>query len=229
VPDDRARRIVDQIQHRNDFDPNPDRLCQVCADVVMMSGAGIMLMSGDTEAGSLCSSNPVSALIEDLQFSLGEGPCVDAYKQDIPVMESDLARHGSKRWVAFTPPALENGVRAVFGFPMRVGAIRLGAVNLYRDRPGALTDDQRSDAIVMAGVAARTVLGMSITEVEFGSDLRHVVHQAAGMVSAQLDSSISEAMSRLRGHAFANDESLDKVAHQVISHELRFDRRDECS
>src|SRR3990170_4358701 len=72
----------------------PAHLCVVCAEVTAMSGAGIMLMSGDVPRGSVCSSNRVSALIEDLQYSLGEGPCVDAFQQDRPVSEPDLADHG---------------------------------------------------------------------------------------------------------------------------------------
>src|SRR5207244_3593406 len=133
------------------------RLCEVSADVVAMNGAGVMLMSGDTPRGSVCSSNAVSSLIEELQYTLGEGPCVDAYHQDRPVLEPDLAQPAPARWLAFTPGALAAGARAVFGFPLQVGAIRLGALNLYRDRPGALSGDQHADALVMAGVAARAV------------------------------------------------------------------------
>ena len=67
------------------------RLCQVCAEATAMSGAGIMLMSGDVPEGSLCTTNEMSDLIEQLQYALGEGPCVDAYRQDWPVLEPDLA------------------------------------------------------------------------------------------------------------------------------------------
>src|SRR5947207_13532194 len=133
-------------------------LCAVCPQVTGVSGAGIMLMSGDIPRGSLCSTNEVSQLIEELQYTLGEGPCVDAYQQDQVVAEPDLAEPVTRRWVAFTPPALEAGVRAVFGFPLRVGTVRLGALNLYRDRPGPLSGDQHADALVVADVAACWVL-----------------------------------------------------------------------
>src|SRR5512135_2919457 len=102
------------------------RLCEVCAEVTGMDGAGIMLMSGDVSQGSLCTTNAVSALIEQLQFALGEGPCVDAYHFDRPVLEPDLADPDTVRWPAFTGPAVEAGVRAIFGFPLQVGAVRLG-------------------------------------------------------------------------------------------------------
>jgi hypothetical protein len=189
-----------------------------------------MLMSGERERGSVCSSNQVSALIEELQFTLGEGPCVDAYQQDRPVLEPDLADPTSSRWLAFTPPAVAAGAKAVFGFPMQVGTVRLGALNLYCDHPGALTDNQHADALVLASVAARAVLSMQARaprgslapELEAGSDFRFVVHQASGMVSAQLEVSVGEALIRLRAYAFSNDLLLTDVAQQVVSRRLRF-------
>ena len=75
-----------------------------------VSGAGIMLMSGDVPAGSLATTNEVSTLIEELQYAFGEGPCVDAYHQDRVVHEADLADPAIGRWLAFTPPALAAGV-----------------------------------------------------------------------------------------------------------------------
>jgi hypothetical protein len=207
------------------------RLCKVCADVVELNGAGIMLMSGDVPRGSVCSSDAVSSLIEDLQYTLGEGPCVDSYEQDRPVYEPDLRADGAARWASFTPPAVEAGARAVFGFPLQVGSVRLGALNLYRDRPGPLSDAQHGDALILAGVAARSVLAMQGkarpgaigAELEEGADLRFVVHQASGMVAAQLEVSVAEALIRLRAHAFANDRRLVDVATDVVARRLRLD------
>ena len=127
------------------------RLCQVCAEVTEMTGAGIMLMAGDVAQGSLCTSNAMSDLIEQLQYSLGEGPCVDAYSQNWPVLEPDLAHPETPRWLAFAPEAIAGGVRAVFGFPLQVGSVRLGALNLCRDQAGPLSDDHHADALVVAG------------------------------------------------------------------------------
>ena len=196
-----------------------------------MSGAGIMLMSHDMPAGSVCTTNEVSALVEELQYALGEGPCVDAYHADRPVLEPDLADPTTPRWPAFASPAVAAGVRAVFGFPLQVGAVRLGALNLYCDRPGPLTDEQHADALVMADVAAQAVLvlqagappGRLAAELEAGGDFQYVVQQAAGMVAAQLDVSVGHALIRLRAHAFGNDRPLVEVAEEVVARKLRFD------
>lgn len=196
-----------------------------------MTGAGVMLMSGDVPRGSLCASNEVSQLIEELQYTLGEGPCVDAYQQDRVVAEPDLADPVTRRWIAFAPPALEAGVRAVFGFPLRVGTVRLGAIDLYRDRSGPLSDDQHADALVMADVTARWVLeaqagappGAVARELEVGSDFHFAVHNAAGMVSVQAGISVTEALIRLRAFAFSHDRLLADVAEDVIDRRLRLE------
>lgn len=230
MPGARLLRILTRLHDADGNGPAPARLCEVCADVMAMTGAGIMLMSGDVARGSVCSSNGVSALIEDLQYTLGEGPCVDAYQQNQPVLEPDLAGAGGSRWVAFSPPAVSAGAVAVFAFPLRVGAIRIGALNVYRDRPGPLDDEQHADGMVLAGVAARAVLalqadappGMLGAELEAGSDFRFVVHQASGMLSAQLDVTIGEALVRIRAFAYAYDRPLNLVAEDVVAHRLRF-------
>ena len=122
-------------------------------------------------------------------------------------------------------------MRAVFGFPLHVGAVRLGALNLYRDRPGPLTDEQHADALVMADVAAQAVLvlqanappGQLAAELEAGADFQYVVHQASGMVAVQLDVSVAEALMRLRAYAFGNGRPLTEVARDVVARTLRFD------
>jgi hypothetical protein len=230
MPAARLLRILNRLQEVDGAGPAPARLCEVCAEIMAMTGAGIMLMSGDVARGSVCSSNPVSALIEDLQYTLGQGPCVDAYGQDQPVLEPDLAGAGGSRWIAFSPTAVSAGARAIFGFPMRVGAIRIGALNLYRDHPGPLDDEQYADGLVLASVAARAVLSMQAdappgalgAALEVGSDFRFVVHQASGMVSAQLEVTVGEALVRLRAYAFAHGRPLRAVADDVVSRRLRF-------
>lgn len=207
------------------------RLCEVCADVTGVTGAGIMLMAGDVARGSLCTTDGVSALIEQMQYDLGEGPCVDAYNEDRSVFEPDLAHPSTPRWLAFTGPVVAAGALAVFGFPVQVGAVRLGALNLYNDRPGPLTDDQQADARVMADVAAQAVLLLQAdappdtvaAELETNANYQYVVHQASGMVAAQLDVTVGQALARLRAHAFGNDRSLTEVVRDVVDRRLRFD------
>jgi hypothetical protein len=230
VPGDRRQRILARLAG-NQPGAETARLCRVCAEVTSVTGAGIMLMSGDIAHGSLCTTDDVSALIERLQYDLGEGPCVDAYQLGRPVLEPDLADPVIPRWLAFTGPAVAAGARAVFGFPLEVGAVRLGALNLYLDHPGPLGGEQHADALVMSDVAAEAVLllqadappGLIAAELEAGADFQYVVHQAAGMVSVQLGVTVGQALVRLRGYAFGNDRPLADVARDVVARTLRFD------
>jgi hypothetical protein len=228
----RLERILAVLSSVASREQSTARLCEVAAEVISMTGAGIMLLPGEGSRISLCSSNDVSALIEDLQFTLGEGPGIDAYRDDHPVLEPDLADPANPRWVAFAPPAVQAGARAVFGFPVQVGVVHMGSLNLYRDRPGALTEDQHADSLVMADVAARAVVAMQAdappgalaTELEAGANLRFVVHQAAGMVSDQLGVTVGEALIRLQAFAFSTSQLLDAVAKDVVGRRIRFGR-----
>ena len=226
---DRLKRILTELSDGAADTWTSAQLCRGCVKIAGVDGAGIMLMSGDIPRGSLCSTNAVSQLIEELQYTLGEGPCVDAYQQDRVVTEPNLAEAVTPRWIAFTPPALEAGVRAVFGFPMRVGTVRLGALNLYRDWSSSLTDDQHADALVLADLAARWVLEAQAgaapdtvaQELQIGADFHFAVHNAAGIVSVQHGISITEALIRLRAYAFSHDRLLADVAEDVIARRLR--------
>lgn len=229
MPDDRLLRILARMSSARDRSTGAARLCAVCADVTDMSGAGIMLMTDDRPQASLCSTDAVSALIEDLQFTLGEGPCVDAHRDRLPVAEPDLARPAVVRWSAFGTGAVEAGARAVFGFPIAVGAVRLGALNLYRDRPGVLSPRQHEDAEIVAGVVGRAIVNMQVDADHGGlgrdleaADFRFVVHQAAGMVSVQLGIPVDDALVRVRAHAYVHELSVIEVARDVVNRRIRF-------
>jgi hypothetical protein len=228
---ERRLRILRRLSGPGQPELGTSRLCEGCAEITGMTGAGIMLMSGDVPQGSLCATNDVSALIEQLQFGLGEGPCVDAYHEDFPVLEPDLVHPKRARWPAFAERATAAGVRAVFGFPLQVGAVRLGALNLYRDKSGVLTDEQHADALVLAGVVAQAILvlqagappGKIAEELEASADFQYGVHRASGMVAVQLGVSVGQALIRLRALAFADNRPLRTVADDVVARTIRFD------
>jgi hypothetical protein len=231
MPGERRARILGLLGSNEPSGFATSRLCEVCAEVTQMSGAGLMLMSGELPRGPVCTTNGVSAHLEQLQYDLGEGPCVDAYQMDVPILEPDLAKPTTHRWPAFSPSALAAGALAVFGFPLQVGAVRLGAMNLYSDRAGLLSEAQFDDALVMADVAAQAILilqadapiGEVAAELDAVADFQSVVHQATGMVAAQLGVGVAQALIRLRAYAFGNSRSLTKVCEDVVGRRMRFD------
>ncbi|MEY2401842.1 MAG: hypothetical protein QOJ08_1953 [Ilumatobacteraceae bacterium] len=208
-----------------------ERLCEICADLTGSSGAGIMMMSDDVPWVSLNTFDPVTARIEELQSTLREGPCVDAHQRGLPVLEPDLDEPDTLRWPAFSAPAVEVGVRAVFGFPIRVGGARLGVLNLHSTRPGLLKDEQYVDALILADVVARAILlteasalpAEMAAELQIESDYQSIVNQASGMAAVQLGVGVRGALVRMRVFAFAHGRAFAEVADDVVTRKLRFD------
>ncbi len=207
-----------------------DKVCVACAEVPSMTGAGIILSAGGEIRNSLGKSDPVEGVIEEAQFTLGEGPCIDAARQSAPVHEPDLAGPGLLRWPIFSPRAVAAGVAAVFAMPLQVGATHLGAMNYYRTSPGPITHEQITEVLAICDLVAHTLIALqadappgalahALADVPF----RTHVHQATGMIAAQLDIDVAEALVRLRGFAYTQDRPIDQVAGQVVTRRLRFD------
>lgn len=194
-----------------------------------------MLLDRAGTQSSLAVTDPVMEAVEELQKLVGAGPCIEAGTSGRPAIEPDLARARADRWLGFAEPAVAAGAGAVFGFPLQVGRARIGALNLYRDRAGALTYEQHTDALVLAELATNVILAeqAGATPEVLAAELRdsglgqHQVHQAAGMVSVQIGSGISDAMVRLRAHAYASGETLRAVAADVVARRRRFDPDDD--
>ena len=206
-------------------------LCVASASAIGVAGAGVILMSGGRALGNVCVSNSMTGIVEEVQYTLGEGPCVDAFRTKAPVLAPDLAHSDGNRWPAFRVGAESAGVRAVFGFPLLIESVCFGALNLYHDQAGALTDNQFANALAVAHVASRIVLGWQSVagpgslawQLEHVPTHRAVVHQAAGMVSVQAAVAIPDAVVMLRAYAFAEDRPISEVATDIVSGALRLD------
>jgi hypothetical protein len=208
-----------------------ERLVRACLDATEVTGAGIMLMIDGEHRGTLGATDDAITIVEELQFTLGEGPCIDTYTSGEPVLEPHLREPDEVRWHEFSGPALAAGVEAIFGFPLIVGDVRLGALDLYVDQPWVLTAEQHADAVVMADVVVDAILslqsranpGALAVELETGARLRSVVHQASGMLAVQLDISVTDALARLRAHAYSEDQPINDLARAIVGRELRLE------
>jgi hypothetical protein len=207
-----------------------EQLCAACiAELPGICGAGLAVMTALPARGTRYVSDKTSTRVEELQFILGEGPSVEAFAAGRPVLVADLAAgEHALRWPAFTPDAVSAGVRALFAFPLQIGAVRIGVLDLYRDRPGPLDDEELAEALVFADAATLLLLTEDRADgadwqMLAGYDQRAVVHQATGVVMAQLGGTIAEAFARLRARAYAEDRPLHDVADDVVGRRLRFD------
>lgn len=204
--------------------------CAACAEAVSAQGAGLSLARVTGSGEPICATGQVGAELEELQFTLGEGPAVDA-SAGSAVVASDLSSVDSgRRWPMFVRAALHRGINAVTSVPMRAGAIQTGVLTVYRTSPGRLSDDEMADLLVYADAAMLLVLGStdgiaderSVLTGNGFEERRAEVHQAAGMISVQLGVGVEEALVRLRAHAYAEERGLAEVARDVVARRLRF-------
>jgi GAF domain-containing protein len=229
VDPDRLARVADVLGDVGGA-PVLDRLVVLCVDMLSVSGGAIAVIGDGQHRGALAASDRAHGAVDDLQFSLGEGPCIAADRSDGPVLEPDLAL-AVGLWPAFVPAALSNGVRAAFAFPLRMGAVHVGVLTLYRDTPGDLDGADLRDAIWLTHIATHLLLeleadlvsGMLPDRLAEIVDHRAHVHQATGMIAAQLHVDIGTALIRLRAYAWSRDRSIDDVAADVVARALRFD------
>jgi hypothetical protein len=208
------------------------RLCEDCAAAVPVTGVGLALMTESGHQGVIAATDGSARLMEDLQFALGEGPCVDASRSRMPVLIPDLARSAMSRWPGFVPAVLDAGIAAIFALPLHVGAIQLGILDLYRDVSGPLEDHQLAEALVYAEAAVVLLLDLQDQvspdgglhpQLRIPIEDRAVVHQATGAISVQASVSLTEALLLLRAHAYAADRAIIEVARDVMANALRLD------
>ena len=175
--------------------------------------------------------------LDDLQFTLGEGPCLDAFRLREPVLVPDLgSAEAFARWPGFAHEATQAGAFAAFAFPLQVGTAPLGTVELYRSEPGALSGRDTAIAVLIVDELVSVVLddltGRDHRLAPSGANPvplfgRAEIPQATGMIAVQLAVSIPEALAQLRAAAFAAHRPILEIAEDVIARRLVFspDRR----
>lgn len=202
--------------------------CSASADVLQVASVGVTLMSARHNS-PVCHSDDRSLALGELQFSLGEGPSLDAFAQREEIDEPDLEHAQVARWPVFTATALELGTRGIFALPLNSGTKCIGVLTLYHDVAGALSAEQRADSLVVADAVARSMVDaqsrnetdMLAVELDDAASHRAEVHQASGMVAVQLDVAVADAEARLRAHAYAENRSVVEVARDIVERRLR--------
>jgi hypothetical protein len=210
----------------------PAGFCRPFLAVLPVSGASVSTVGDVLGSETLAASDALAARLDELQFDLGEGPCWDAMKFGRPVLEPDLRNRPNTVWPAFSAAILHDDIRSIFAFPLSVGPLRMGAIDLYSVAPVSLDRRQTRQADAMAGVVSRHVLRHALTAVgqEDGGTgtaySRRLLHQATGVVLAQLDISADDARLVIQGHAFAESRPVMEVAQDILDGLLNFSRQD---
>jgi hypothetical protein len=227
-----AQRLAEVVASRIEEGRDPARsLCLACAEVLDVTGVALVVRSGRGSLVCVGVSDLATEAVQQLEFTLGEGPCVAAFQSGMSAFDPDLADDDFLRWPEFRRAALAAGVRAAFGFPLFVEQTCIGALNLYHDRSGVLTADQLADALVVAQSASRTLLAWQAGappdavawQLEEVPSHRVRVHQATGRIAVQAGLTVADALVLMRAYAFSQDRPISDVAADVAAGYLRFD------
>jgi hypothetical protein len=219
-----------------------DALCTTCVGLFGVDGAAVSLVLDGASTGTFGSSSVSSRRLDEYQFTYGEGPCLDAVATHESVLVPDLDSPTEQRWPAFRGAVLGEGIRGVFAVPIMLTSVCVGALDLFRARPGPLGANALAGALLAAELAAAPLLDLiseaSEDEQDEGSRTgegtnavppemdRVEVHQATGMLISALDVDAAEALVRLRAHAIATDQTASQVARAIIERRLMLDRDD---
>ncbi len=205
-------------------------LCAPFVEQLPVSGASICVIGVSENQLTVCTSDAVAARLDQMQFDLGEGPRTEVSRTGRPVLCADVRAEPHPQWPVFGAAAAALDVGALFAFPILMGAVQLGVVDLYRDTAGGLDRDTVRHALYLARTAAARSVGAAMRsaeqpdspEVKRAPALRREVHQATGMILIQLDTTATDAFAVLRAFAFANDRTVAEIAHDVLAGVIDF-------
>ena len=213
-----------------------DRLCRACVELFGVDAAAISLVFDGANTGTLGASSEPARAFDELQFTLGEGPCLDSVAHRTPVFVPDLDDPNEARWPAYGPALLAHDIRSVHAMPVVLAGQFVGALDLYRRRVGSLASPEVAGALVAAELAEMPLLDLLAGDVhgaledpdsdawtELNRLTRVEISQATGMLIAQLEVSAAEALARLRAHAYATGRSATEVARDILDHRLTLD------
>ncbi|MGW0556704.1 GAF and ANTAR domain-containing protein [Streptomyces sp. NPDC002926] len=204
------------------------RLPDDCASVLGMDHLTLSLSLRGHVTEQLWASGKTGALFEDLQFTLGEGPGPDAVRTGLLALEHDVSALSADRWPNLLPAMAHLPIQALFCLPLSLGGITVGVLTALRSTPGPMTGQEMDDALGLAAALTLQFLGGDGVQLDSWVDAqphselhRAVVHQATGMLSVQLNTSLGQALLRLRAYAYSHDRSIIDIAEDIVSRRLR--------
>jgi len=183
---------------------------------------GITLRA-DGRAFTVAVSDPPAAMVDEIQYANGDGPCLESLRTGTTVLVSDLTTE--TRWGDYPAHALVQGVRASLSLPIVVEGESVGAVNLYSPTVELFDETRRRDAAVVTAGASGTI-GMALrlarqvtlsAQLEAALSSRTVIDQAIGIVIRDRRCSPDEAFAYLRSASQHRNVKLRDVATELVA------------
>ena len=205
-----------------------DRLLERSVEVLGADAGGVML-SPSTRPGELnllACTDEDARVVELIELQRQEGPCVDSHRLGVAVVEHDLSQ--SERWPNFTAVALDRGFQAVYAFPMRLRDSVIGALNLFREEPGAADAEEVRAAQALADMATIGILQHRAVQdarelaaqLQRALNSRVVIEQAKGILAERLSCDMEPAYQAIRQYARNNNQRVRAIAAEIVAGEL---------
>ncbi len=180
---------------------------------------------------TLCASDEVADMLESLQEVTGEGPGYEAARNGVMVV-AELDGDADRRWPMLTQTLEEKyGPLRVYAIPVHAGGALEGVATLYTGLHGSLSEPPARVAFLANAVGAALLTDAAEhpeahLEGNEGWSSRSLVHQATGMVMAQVHVTPEDALALLRGHAYALATDINDVAEHVVDRRINFSNFD---
>jgi len=199
------------------------QLVEDCVALLDADSAGLLL--DDLRGGLqvLAATSEEARLLDLLQIQSDSGPCLQAYRTGQQVLVDDLRTEPS-RWPEFAARASAEGFGAVYAIPLRLRSERIGALNLFRAKPVAMTASDLLVAQALADVATIGILHQRVltrgavvnSQLQTALNTRIVIEQAKGVLAERQGLDMDQAFVQLRSMARNSNRLLSEVAHEVI-------------
>lgn len=205
-------------------------LCAPFVAALPIDSAAILTLVAPFDVVIFCSSNALAAELADAEIDLGDGPGWEALRRHATVREPRLIESRSGSWPAFRSSLGRFDLTGLYAVPLSIGSLDIGAIDLYLHNDQQLSEQDLHDASVMADLTAMHVFRHAMEHRDDDQDAdddaapysRREVHQATGMVIAQLNVSPTDALLLLRAHAFALGRPVRSVAADIVARRLTF-------
>jgi len=210
--------------------PLAQSLAQGCQEILETDGVSLTLYNSGVDRVTLYTSDPVADRLEQLQDVLTEGPCWQSYLTNQQVRTT--LDEQTPAWTEFTRTArTELGPLALFSVPMRQAGTAIGVISFYQQLPHGLIAGPQGPPVgqFLADAVAFSLTNHADVEEVLGLswNKRARVHQATGMVVAQLHISVKDALALLRASAYAHNTTVADIAERVLNRTLDFGRKDD--
>ncbi|MCB7135839.1 GAF and ANTAR domain-containing protein [Cellulosimicrobium marinum] len=221
-------RLAASMAGAESAEPPALRLCRACVEILGARGGAITLAPDESARWTVCASDELAGTLEDLEDVLGEGPGQEAARTGAGVVLrlSDDADGGLAEFVHQARGVA--GPTTLYSWPLLPSPGSVGVLTVHQadDVPLALADDERR---ILADAVGAALLHDTVTVAGAASSWRPraTVHQATGMVVAQLGVSPDDALALLRAHAFADSTTLAELATSVVERRYDFSRADD--